>query len=141
MDKFDKIQDILDNVVNQSWYQYSFKVKLIQTSWPGIVGEKLAGFTMPYRIYNQILYVRCSHQGWIQTLQFHKKNILEKIQDMLKNSKISVTDVRFTFGQLNKTQSQSSKKREFHKSNRIEVDKNNNSFDVLENLLDGFFKQ
>lgn len=141
MDKLDKIQNILDKVVNENWYQYSFKVKLIQTHWLGIVGEKLSKFTFPYRIYNQILYVRCSHQGWIQTLQFHKKQILEKIQNLFNDKRIVIQDVRFTFGQIHKTVQYSSKTTDNDEPKRKEVDKDNKSFKVLKNLLNQFFER
>lgn len=88
-------------IFKNSSYISDFKIAKIQNNWENIVGEQLSGHTKPSKLVNNILYVNCDHQGWINTMQFFKKEIFIKIKDIF-NGDININDIRFIFKINNK---------------------------------------
>ena len=115
-----EIKDVLKNAVNENFYKYGFKVLLLKDNWKIIVGDKLSFYTSPEMIKHKTLIVHCIHQGWINTLQFHKNQILDAIKDKFDNY-FMIDDIIFKFGKIEK-------KEDFtHKTNIIKEDNDNNN--------------
>lgn len=75
---------IIDNLMNNLDLSDKFQIVKIKKDWENIIGEKMFKFTYPEKIYKNILYVKCTHSGWINSLNFNKSNILKKINESLK---------------------------------------------------------
>ncbi|OHD05918.1 MAG: hypothetical protein A2086_06965 [Spirochaetes bacterium GWD1_27_9] len=101
--KITEIQDLVKIAFNNTYYRSSLKVLLIKRKWIDIIGKKLFFHTSPEKMYNGILYVNCSHQGWIQTLQFYKNEIIENIQKYYND--IQVKEIIFKLGKIDNQQS------------------------------------
>lgn len=77
-------------------FSYDLSVSRIYNKWNLIIGDRLCQFTRPSSIYKNVLFVDCNHQGWVQTLQFHKKNILANIYLYFDDLK-KIKDIRFRY--------------------------------------------
>ncbi len=65
---------VRDLGIDQTLQQYS-----VLTSWPSIVGEKIARVTVPQRIDNGVLFVQVSSAPWRAELTMRRTEILEKV--------------------------------------------------------------
>jgi hypothetical protein len=101
LEKLYEIQDILKSAFHTPEYKQGLIIFLLQKKWNIIIGEKLFIHTDPEKIYGHKLYVKCSHQGWINTLQFYKKDILKNIKENLEED-FNITDIIFTLGKIRK---------------------------------------
>jgi hypothetical protein len=80
----------------------------VMDAWDPVVGNAIAEVTQPMRVRNRVLQVRVIHPVWMQELQFHKKLILQKMNDFLGAS--LVEDLRWVLGEREKKEA--GKKRE-----------------------------
>lgn len=120
------VKDILKNAVNENFYKYGLKILLLRKNWIDIVGEKLLLFTYPEYIKHKTLVVICIHQGWINTLKFHKNDILSTIKSKF-NEYFFIEDIIFKFGKIenrNENLDNTSIIRENFNNN--DINKNNN---------------
>jgi|GEM_PF-6369477 len=94
--KITKIDSIIDSIFRNIDYIEDFKLLKIKKKWPDIIGDKLFKHASPYKLYNDVLIIKCDHQGWINTLQLYKKNILDNIKLKI-DSNIIVNDIKFIY--------------------------------------------
>ena len=66
-------------------------------AWEQIVGEGVAEATEPARLQNRTLQVKVANSVWIQQLQFHKKLMLQKVNEFLGEPFLK--DLRFMLGE------------------------------------------
>ena len=93
------IKDIIKNSIGGKAIKEGFKIHLLRKEWCEIIGEKLYRNTSPLKIVKTSLYVKCAHQGWIQTLTFYKKDIIEKINVKFKDD-FEIAEIKFVFGKI-----------------------------------------
>ena len=77
-------------------YLPDIKIFRLKKNWIEIIGEQLSTHTKPVKIYSSTLVIHCDHQGWINTLQFYKQDILNNISNIFKNE-INVNDIKFVY--------------------------------------------
>ncbi len=70
-------------------------------AWEEIVGKGVAEATEPARLQNRTLQVKVANSVWIQQLQFHKKLMLQRVNEFLGEPFIQ--DLRFMLGEKGKT--------------------------------------
>jgi len=97
------IKDVLKNAVNENFYKFGFKILLLKEYWSDIVGEQLSLYTSPEILRFKTLVVYCIHQGWVNTLQFHKTEILNAIKNKFENY-LQVENITFKFGKPQKNE-------------------------------------
>lgn len=73
---------IEDNVTN---YQ-------VINLWPEVVGKKIAKVSAAEKIENKILFVKVTNDSWRNELTYHKKKIVEKLNN--KIGKRIIEDIR-----------------------------------------------
>jgi len=94
---FMDIQTAIDRFMRRKNLFFDFKIQRLKSRWNEIVGTQLNSHTRPDKIYKETLIVICDHQGWVNTLQFHKNDIINKINKLFGNEFIQVKDVKFIF--------------------------------------------
>lgn len=97
-----EIKDIIDDIFKRSSFLSDFRVVRIKKIWKEIIGVQLYKHTIPVKIERTTLVVNCDHQGWVNTLQFYKKEILENIKKKF-NDDFKINDVRFYYGKRKKS--------------------------------------
>lgn len=65
-------------------------------AWEEIVGKGVAEATEPARLQNRTLQVKVANSVWMQQLQFHKKLMIQKVNQFLGESYLQ--DLRFILG-------------------------------------------
>ena len=61
--------------------------------WNEVVGEKIANNTEPDRVEHGVIIVKVSSPTWRQELYFQKKDIIQKINNII--GKNIIRDIRF----------------------------------------------
>ena len=97
--KITKIKNIIDSIFNDINHSSDLNLVKLKNKWEYIVGQELFKYTKPQKIQGNKLYILCNHQGWINTLQFHKKRILENILKNFENE-INIEDIIFHYGKI-----------------------------------------
>ena len=72
----------------------------ILEDWEQIVGRGVAEATEPARLQNRSLQIKTANSVWSQQLQFHKKLILQKVNEFLGEPFLQ--DLRFILGEKTK---------------------------------------
>ncbi|MFT7636944.1 MAG: putative nucleic acid-binding Zn ribbon protein [Candidatus Omnitrophota bacterium] len=67
--------------------------EIIKAAWKEIVGETASLKTQPMAIMNKKLKVIVENPGWIEELNYNKRNIIKKLQS--KFGKEWIEDIRF----------------------------------------------
>jgi len=98
-DELIEIKEIIKKTFNKNDYKNKIELFLIRNKWNKIIGEKLFENTEPINIINQVLNIKCNHQGWISTLQFYKQDIIKNIKLEVSNELI-IKDIIFTVGKI-----------------------------------------
>lgn len=130
------IKEIIKNSINNKEFKENFKILLLKKQWNEIIGEKLYYHTAPQKILKNILYVKCAHQGWIQTLFFYKNDILKNIEKFYQYE-LNIKDIIFIFGSIKQNDMIPKTKKIIKESeSKIEI-KNDN----IQDLLTEFFKK
>ena len=93
--KFFIMKDVLKSIFNEK-NMPDLNIHRLKSKWVNIVGDNLSLHTYPSRIQGSILFINCDHQGWINTLQFYKEEIQEKIK-ILFNDEIIINDIKFVY--------------------------------------------
>mgnify|MGYP006309870705 CR=1 FL=1 len=93
------IRDVLNKILKYNKNLPDIEFVVLKKKWGIIVGEDLYKHTEPDRIYKNTLYVKCTHQGWINTLLLYKKEILEKINKNVTDS--TIRDIKFFYKRNN----------------------------------------
>jgi hypothetical protein len=94
-----EIKDVLEKILKKTNFYFDFKIFRLKGKWINIVGKKLSEHTRPYKIYKDLLLIACDHQGFINSLQLYKDEIIRKIKKFTKEDKILINDVKFIFKQ------------------------------------------
>lgn len=55
----------------------------VREAWPGLVGEKMAARTKPYRLEGRRLFVGVESHAWAQELHYRKEEIKGMIREVL----------------------------------------------------------
>jgi hypothetical protein len=98
MSKFSpKIFDLESTFKLYSKSTFPLYYKILK-NWENIVGEKIAKVSMPAFINKTVLYVRVANSTWRMELDFFKKDLIGKINSILKGKFID--DVKFKTGEL-----------------------------------------
>jgi len=69
----------------------------ILAAWEQIVGRGVAEATEPARLQNRTLQIKTVNSVWVQQLQFHKKLIIQKVNEFLGEPFLQ--DLRFILGE------------------------------------------
>ncbi|HLP16719.1 MAG TPA: DUF721 domain-containing protein [Bacteroidota bacterium] len=95
--KKDELPKPLNSVIDQLIAQLGIRQKLDQYAiiplWPDIVGAQIAKVTEVERIENGTLIIHVTNAPWRSELTFRRKEILDKIHQIMKCNVI--TDIRF----------------------------------------------
>lgn len=92
---FIDIKKILENIFKESKILPDINVLLLKKNWENIIGDQLYEHTEPIRINKNQLIIKCDHQGWINSLQFYKSEIINNINSLSNNNIIK--DIKFIF--------------------------------------------
>ena len=84
---------ILQEMVRDLGIDRTLRQYNVITSWPSIVGEKIAGVTTAQRIENGILFVQVSTAPWRAELTMRRMEILEKVNKAA--GKQVIREIRF----------------------------------------------
>jgi hypothetical protein len=77
-------------------------------AWEQIVGQGVAEATEPARLQNRTLQVKVANSVWMQELQFHKKLMIQKVNEFLGEPFLQ--DLRFILGEKAKAEPKRKKK-------------------------------
>ena len=132
------IKEIIEGSINNREIRGNFKILLLKKAWKSIIGEKLYLHTAPQKILKNNLYIKCAHQGWIQTLYFYKSEILSNITKYYMDE-IQIKDLVFVLGKINKDDFADNANNLYENKNDIKHE-NMMKNDNLEDLLKEYFK-
>lgn len=79
-------------------------------AWEQIVGKGVAEASEPARLWNRTLQVKVVNSVWVQQLQFHKKLMIQKVNEFLGEPFLQ--DLRFILGEKGGAGPKRGKKRE-----------------------------
>lgn len=92
----------IGNVLNQVMRQYrrdgDVELLSLWKVWPDAVGETIAENTKPFAFRSGRLTVHVSSSPWMHQLQFLKKDIIAKTNQLL--GRPLITDIKFKIGAL-----------------------------------------
>jgi predicted nucleic acid-binding Zn ribbon protein len=91
------VGEILGRYLEQSGLRPKIREQKILGVWDQLVGKAIADVTQPLQVRNQSLQVRVSHPVWMQQLQFHKKLIIQKVNEFLGGP--FLRELRFVVGE------------------------------------------
>ena len=97
------VGEILGRYLDQSGLRPRIREQRILDVWNQLVGEAIAEVTQPVRVRNRSLQVKVTHPVWIQQLQFHKKLIIQKVNDFLGGPFLQ--ELRFVLGERDEVES------------------------------------
>lgn len=88
---------------SQSWVPFSGSREILllgrlKVKWREIVGQDLYSHTMPMRLQRGRLFLLCSDSQWLQTLNFLKETIKEKVRKLFPD--IDIKDITARLGQI-----------------------------------------
>ena len=83
--------------IRQSGLVPKIRENRIIEAWEQIVGKGVAEATEPSRLQNRTLQIKTVNSVWVQELQFHKKLIVQKVNEFLGEPFLQ--DLRFILGE------------------------------------------
>lgn len=92
------IAKIIEDLFAKTEYKKKFTESQLAYVWSTVVGEKLNQHTRPEKIQNGVLTCRVDSSPWLYELQFMKKDIVQKINTVMK--KRLVRDIYFILGSI-----------------------------------------
>ena len=92
------IAKIIEDLFAKTQYKKKFTESQLIDTWASIVGEKLNQHTRPEKIHNGVLNCRVDSSPWLYELQFMKKELVTKINTVMK--KRLVRDIYFILGKV-----------------------------------------
>jgi len=95
---FFEIKKIIENIFNENKTFPDINILFLKKNWKDIIGDQLYLHTEPVKIINNLLIINCDHQGWINTLQFYKEEIIKNINNInnISNNNM-IKDIKFIF--------------------------------------------
>ena len=97
------VGDILSRYLDQSGLRPRIGEQRILDAWNELVGKAIAEVTQPVRFRNRSLQVKVTHPVWLQQLQFHKKLIIQKVNEFLGGPFLQ--ELRFVLGERDEVNS------------------------------------
>jgi hypothetical protein len=91
------VGDILSRYLDQSGLRPRIREQKILDVWDELVGKAIAEVTQPVRVRDRCLHVKVTHPVWMQQLQFHKKLIIQKVNDFAGGPFLQ--ELRFVLGE------------------------------------------
>jgi predicted nucleic acid-binding Zn ribbon protein len=91
------VGEILGRYLDQSGLRPKIREQRILDVWSQLVGEAIAEVSQPGRVRNRSLQVKVTHPVWMQQLQFHKKLIIQKVNEFLGGPFLQ--ELRFVLGE------------------------------------------
>ena len=85
--------DIMKDVVRELNVENDFLVMLLKDNWEKIAGGIMAAHSFPDRIFKNILFVWADHSIYANEIVLMKKNILQKIDDIIGRNIIKTVKV------------------------------------------------
>ena len=76
-----RLGKILENYFNREGLHHRIQEQKILDAWTVMVGDAIAEMTEPVRLRGRVLQVRVSNSVWMYELQFHKKLIIQKLNE------------------------------------------------------------
>jgi predicted nucleic acid-binding Zn ribbon protein len=73
------IKDVMGHLLDESAIQGLREVIALREAWQGIVGERLAEKTSPYKLENGKLFVGAESHAWVQELHYRVENIKRQV--------------------------------------------------------------
>jgi predicted nucleic acid-binding Zn ribbon protein len=95
--------DILSRYLDQSGLRPRIQEQRTLDAWNDLVGKAIAEVTQPVRFRNRALQVKVTHPVWMQQLQFHKKLIIQKVNEFLGGPFLE--ELRFVLGEKDEVSS------------------------------------
>jgi len=96
LDDFVHIGNILGGALNKFRTDPDLELTTVFTIWNNVVGEAVANNSKPAGFKGKVLIVHVSSSAWMQELQYYKKDMITKINDVL--GKELVEDIKFRIG-------------------------------------------
>ena len=75
------IREAMRGLLAQSGLDELGELLRIKECWPGLVGEKMAGETKPYRLEGGKLYIGVQSHAWAQEMHYHIGEIKRAIKE------------------------------------------------------------
>ena len=97
------VGEILGHYLDQSGLRPRIREQKILDVWNQLVGKAIAEVSQPVRVRNRSLQVKVTHPVWMQQLQFHKKLIIQKVNDFLGGAFLQ--ELRFVLGERDEVES------------------------------------
>lgn len=76
-----RLGKILENYLSRAGLQPRIQEQRIMDAWEQMVGKAIAEMTEPVRVRNRVLQVKVTNSVWMHELQFHKKLIIQKLNE------------------------------------------------------------
>jgi predicted nucleic acid-binding Zn ribbon protein len=93
------IKDIVSSLLTKLSDGKQEENKKIVYLWPRIAGETITIHTKPYKLNNNILFVKVNDASWAYELsQNHKESLLKRLNNELADG--AIRDIRFIIGDI-----------------------------------------
>ncbi len=99
---------VLHPYIQRSGLALKIRENRLIEAWEQIVGKGVAEATEPARLQNRTLQVKVANSVWMQQLQFHKKLMIQKVNQFLEEP--FIRDLRFILGEKAKEEPKRGKK-------------------------------
>ena len=76
-----RLGKILENYLSRAGLHQRIWEQRILDAWERMVGKAIAEMTEPTRVRNRVLQVKVTNSVWMHELQFHKKLIIQKLNE------------------------------------------------------------
>ncbi len=77
------ISSIIHKILKNSGKEHLYYEGLIRINWSNFVGDIIASNSIPDRVQNNILYIKCVNSAWKQEIFFFKDKIKTRINTFL----------------------------------------------------------
>lgn len=86
------IAEFMPSLIRQKGWEVQVDLHSIFPNWRRIAGEA-ADYAEPEKIVKHVLYLRVENSAWIQQLQYHKLELLDRLNAHLRLS--TLKDIKF----------------------------------------------
>jgi len=85
--------DIIKDAIKEFNAEDDFLVMLLKKNWEKIAGGIISAHSIPDRIFRNILFISADHSTYANEIIMMKKNILQKIDDIIGQNIIKTIKV------------------------------------------------
>ena len=93
---FTPIGRVLESILDQCRSDSGGGIQHLAHVWEKAVGPPISDNAKPFAVKGSLLLVHVSSSAWLHQLQFLKVELLEKLNDNLKNERIE--EIKFKIG-------------------------------------------